>query len=224
VITKLTRFMWIAVAALLALSCGLFKPPVVNVDCCSSCNGTPGPTAGTPTPSPTPTRTDRPDRPTRTPTATATRTQRTPTPTRTATPPPTATATATVTPTPRQTPAHIDPVPCTPSESQGIYKHVKQAILDYQAAYPEQFNGNNLAPAYWDAYYFGVVDILNKGGYVSAVVDDCGGAGICGEIAGKHWGTERGTGYHEQFHILTSSGDIRYTPDCYRTTCTPAGF
>jgi len=115
-------------------------------------------------------------------------------------------------------------VPCSATASNGIYKYVKDAILKYQAAHPERFQGNKLAPAYWDGYYFEVVDTLNTGGFTQAVVDDCGGSGLCGEIAVKHWGTPRGSGYHEQFHILTSSGDIRYTPDCYRATCTPAGF
>jgi hypothetical protein len=106
-----------------------------------------------------------------------------------------------------------------------LYKHVKEAILKYRDDHPERLtNGINLAPMYWDEYYFEVVANINAKGYAEAVVDDCGGAGVCGEIAVKAWGTVRGQGIHEQYHILTSWGDLRYQPDCYRATCTPSGF
>jgi len=120
----------------------------------------------------------------------------------------------------------IDPVPCEHTQSNGIYKHVKQAILDYKAAHPDYFvpGTEQLPPAYWDPYYFEVVDRINKYGFEEAVVDACGGAGICGEIACKPWGTARGEGFHEQFHILTSEGFLRYQSDAYRATCTPSGF
>jgi hypothetical protein len=117
-------------------------------------------------------------------------------------------------------------VPCERTASNGIYKHVKDAILTYKNAHPDHFapGTEQLAPAYRDGYYFEVVDTLNKRGFVQAVVDDCGGQGICGEIAGKLYGTVRGQGFHEQFHILTSDGYLRYQEDCYRATCTPSGF
>lgn len=210
--------------ALLVVSCrgdGCRQKPK---DCCCCCEcppaGTPtSPPAGTPTTAPTATATRTP-LPTRTPEPTATRTQRTATPTKTPTPRPTQT------PTPRQTPVAIDPVPCEHTASNGIYKHVKDAILTYKSLHPDYFvpGTEQLPPARWDAYYFEVVDIMNKKGFVQAVVDDCGGEGICGEIAGKLWGTVRGQGFHEQFHILTSDGYLRYQSDAYRATCTPAGF
>lgn len=154
-----------------------------------------------------------------TPTITPTRTPFA-TPTVTPTPLPTATST-------QRTPVPIDPsVVCSMTSSQGIYKQVKDAILTYKSLHPERFTGNTLGSKYWYDYYFEVTDILNERGSTEAVVDDCGGSGVCGEIAVKNYGVKKGTGFHEQFNILTSWGELRCinSPDCYRATCKPSGF
>lgn len=134
------------------------------------------------------------------------------------------TAAPTATPSPTAIAAHLDTVPCARESAGKLHKYVKAAILEYQKRHPERFLGNRLAPVWWDAYYFEVVEIMNAGGFVKAVVDDCGGAGICGEIAVKEFEARRGFRYHEQYHVLVSSGDIRTGADSYRATCEPAGF
>lgn len=146
-------------------------------------------------------------------------------PTATMTAVPTNTPAPTTTATPVRTATHIDPVPCHQSSTPHMYKYVRDAILKYKNDHPDRlFNGKTLAPKWWDSYYFEVVDTLNNGSFTVAVVDDCGGSGICGEIAVKEFGTVHGKGFHEQYHILVSSGDLRWGLDSFRAVCTPSGF
>jgi hypothetical protein len=121
-------------------------------------------------------------------------------------------------------PFRLDQTGCKREGVGRFHKYVRTAVTGYKDRHPERFEGNRLAPVWRDGYYFEVVATLNAGGFVKAVVDDCGHGTICGEIAVKDFDTLRGTRFHEQYHILVSSGDLRYGPDSYRATCEPSGF
>ena len=181
--------------------CAHIEDPVRKAVCLAVHNGQPTPEPSTPPPTATPTSTP-------------------------ATPEPTASATPTGVPTPKPTGVRVDNVPCVPNVSKKgvLHKFVRDAQLAYRAEHPERFLGEQLATVWWDDFYFAVVARLNAGGFVKAVVDDCGGAGICGEIAVKKFDVARGDGLHEQYHVLVSNGKLRLGSDAYRSTCTPAGF
>jgi hypothetical protein len=71
-----------------------------------------------------------------------------------------------------------------------------------------------IAQESWDQYYQDVVANLNAGG-LQARVDPC----MCGEIQVKH-----DEGLSDQYHILTSWGQVRTDQNAYRETCIPPAF
>src|SRR3990167_8663669 len=91
-------------------------------------------------------------------------------------------------------------------------KHVEEATKYWVLRHPERLKPGTecLYLIYWDGYYFEVVDILNRLYPVEAIVDNCGGAGLCGEIVVKGKGVKQGTGFSEGYHILVSSGCVRH--------------
>ncbi len=104
-------------------------------------------------------------------------------------------------------------------------KSVEEAQRKYVVDHPGQFKPGTecLYPTYWDGYYFEVVDTLNRLYPLEAIVDDCGGAGICGEIQVKAKGVKMGSGFSEGYSILISSGCIRHNyGGSFRGKCTPA--
>lgn len=122
----------------------------------------------------------------------------------------------------------VDDVPCSRIGEDGEHRRlVANAIRVYMDQHPARFLDRRhlISPSFWDDYYFGVVANLGEAGLVAGV-DDCGGSGICGEIVVKGKDQIRGKAKskHEQYHILTSSGDVRMDASSYRATCSPAGF
>lgn len=116
-----------------------------------------------------------------------------------------------------------------PNESQSQYsKFINSAMDSFKTSHEEQFTPGTSclkSPNFWDAYYFDVVALLNKFYPVEAIVDDCAGAGICGEIAVKGKGVLKGTGFSEQHQVLNSKGCMRYSSaGAFRARCTPAWF
>ncbi len=147
-------------------------------------------------------------------------------------PSPSASPVATATPSPSATPerhagSSDGDVPTTCSAGKPSFTvQLRNAINYYIQNHAMKFNDRNcmVNPKDWDDFYFSVVDNLNSFGGVESIVDDCGGQGICGELALKASGVIKGTGTSEQYMVLYSSGCVAPEPSRYKATCKPAWF
>lgn len=155
----------------------------------------------------------------------------TPTPASSAQPTATPSATATPFPSPGSStpPIPDDQLTCVdpdvyPTQYGKYIVSVQRLYLEQHASLFKDGTTCFKDISFWNPYYFEIVGGLNRSYPVEAIVDDCGGGGICGEIAVKGLGVKKGTGFSEQHHILASSGCLRIGGGAYRGRCTPAWF
>lgn len=154
-------------------------------------------------------------------TATATATS-TSTATSTAAPAlPTPTARATPFPTVRPTVAN------TCVQAPSIYNPtIRRAISLYQSRNPTQFDGNFLLykdsvsgePITQDQFIWGVCSILGQISQLDCIEDPC----LCGDMAVADSATPQGSGFSEQYHLISSQRMVLQQP--YLERCTPRWF
>jgi hypothetical protein len=116
-----------------------------------------------------------------------------------------------------------DPNACNPVFRDNIaFGDVMDAEAAWKGQHPTWYKPNGTGQdlvdsEHWDDYYAGVVANLNKTGHLIARIDPCD----CGEIQVKPKGDNS---ISDQYHILTSWGQIRADQNAYRETCYPAQF
>jgi hypothetical protein len=124
------------------------------------------------------------------------------------------------TPTPAPTPVADPPLsqtcarlpPGNPSaacriETSDYMTKVDRAIRTLQGEQPTIFEGDQVLST--GQYYVGLIKVLDR-------------EGICAVFDGEELAvTDRSTS-SEQFHVLTSASRARFSPQSYRTTCSPS--
>jgi len=96
--------------------------------------------------------------------------------------------------------------PCS-KQNPDYQEKVDKAIRTLQVEQPWIFDGDQVLSS--GAYYVGVIKILDRDG-------------LCADNDGEELGVTDGTGWNEQYHILTSQNRARFGPVSYMSTCTPS--
>ena len=142
----------------------------------------------------------------------------------TATPTAGGTSTPTKTPTPSGGGGGNCNISC-PRISGAFMNDYVKARDKAKQQHPGYFNGAVIksgslnGTSYRDLFTKAVADNMKPMGY-NASLDPNDKS----EIRVKRSGVDKCTGFSEQYQVLSSFGNIRGCPDCYRATCTPAWF
>jgi len=124
------------------------------------------------------------------------------------------------TPTPAPTPVADPPLsqtcarlpPGNPSaacriETSDYMTKVDRAIRTLQGEQPALFEGDQVLST--GQYYVGLIKVLDR-------------EGICAVFDGEELAVTDRASSSEQFHVLTSASRARFSPQSYRTTCSPS--
>jgi hypothetical protein len=140
--------------------------------------------------------------------------------------PTTPVATPAPTPAPTPTPAAslgcgLPPMPDLRNEcpklTPELWEFVENAIQKTIREHPAYFD-------FTDDLGGGAYRVLNRDGYMKAVVANIQGQGVCAHEEIEEIQVKNSNAFNEQYNIWVSSGHVRHGPRSYITTCFPAQF